>query len=202
MSVAFVAPQASLAKLEATSDYTRYQNRGKNAFVSGYDGSDASVNHALTSMAAMFVVVGGVRWRERRQRVTLRRAGGGPSTAVVGSPQETYQELVDKSEYLRDQHWTKTFHAGFMGGAYVGMAGLLSLVIGGNMASEFITQKAVFAALFPINLLLVLTTGGQLFTGNSATMAIGVYEKKCTTKDRICSAIGRSPILPTFSAAC
>ena len=46
------------------------------------------VNHALTSMAAMFVVVGGVRWRERRQRVTLRRAGGGPSTAVVGSPQE------------------------------------------------------------------------------------------------------------------
>ena len=32
------------------------------------------------------------------------------------------------------------------GGAYVGMAGLLSLVIGGNMASQFITQKAVFAA--------------------------------------------------------
>ena len=28
----------------------------------------------------------------------------------------------------------------------MGMAGLLSLVIGGNMASEFITQKAVFAA--------------------------------------------------------
>ena len=40
-------------------------------------------------MAAMFVVAGGVRWRERR---AIRRAGGGPSTAVVGSPQETYQE--------------------------------------------------------------------------------------------------------------
>ena len=103
----------------------------------------------MTSMAAMFVVVGGVRWRERRSAL---RAGGGPSTAVVGSPPETYQELVDKSEYLRDQHWTKTFHAAFMGGAYVGMAGLLSLVLGGNMASQFITQKAVFAALFPINL--------------------------------------------------
>ena len=35
---------------------------------------------------------------------------------------------------------------GSPGGAYVGMAGLLSLVIGGNLASEFITQKAVFAA--------------------------------------------------------
>lgn len=92
---------------------------------------------------------------------------------------------MDKSEYLRDQEAVKTFHAAVMGGAYVGMAGLLSLVIGGNMASKFITQKAVFAALFPINLLLVLTTGGQLFTGNSATMAIGIYEKKCTVKDLI-----------------
>ncbi|CAK9025556.1 unnamed protein product [Durusdinium trenchii] len=182
MSLAFVAP--SVAQLEVRDRGHRVEGGAttKATFVGGYEG-DQSVNHALTSMAAMFVVAGGVRWRERRQQVTLRRAGGGPSTAVVGSPQETYQELVDKSEYLRDQHWTKTFHASFMGGAYVGMAGLLSLVIGGNMASQFITQKAVFAALFPINLLLVLTTGGQLFTGNSATMAIGIYEKKCTTKD-------------------
>ena len=44
-------------------------------------------------------------------------------------------------------------------------------------------QETLSEALFPINLLLVLTTGGQLFTGNSATMAIGIYEKKCTTKD-------------------
>eukprot|EP00435_Cladocopium_sp_Y103_P067868 s242_g30.t1 len=182
MSLAFAVPSANVAnvaKPEVRNDFSKFQSRGP-AFVSGYS-DDASVNQALTSMAAMFVVSGGVRWRERRS--ALRAGPGGPSTAVVGSPQETYQELVDKSEYLRDQHWTKTFHASFMGGAYVGMAGLLSLVIGGNMASEFITQKAVFAALFPINLLLVLTTGGQLFTGNSATMAIGIYEKKCTTKD-------------------
>eukprot|EP00913_Durusdinium_trenchii_P001555 g1439.t1 len=157
MSLAFVAP--SVAQLEVRDRGHRVEGGAttKATFVGGYEG-DQSVNHALTSMAAMFVVAGGVRWRERRQ--------------------QTYQELVDKSEYLRDQHWTKTFHASFMGGAYVGMAGLLSLVIGGNMASQFITQKAVFAALFPINLLLVLTTGGQLFTGNSATMAIGIYEKK------------------------
>ena len=55
------------------------------------------VNQALTSMAAMFVVAGGVRWRERRS--ALRAGPSGPSTAVVGSPQETYQELVDKSEF-------------------------------------------------------------------------------------------------------
>jgi len=49
-------------------------------------------------MAAMFVVAGGIRWRERRS--ALRAGPSGPSTAVVGSPQETYQELVDKSEFL------------------------------------------------------------------------------------------------------
>lgn len=179
MSLAFVAPSVSTAQ-HGDLRGAQFASR-PTALVSGYS-EDPSVQHAMTSMAAMFVVVGGVRWRERRSAL---RAGGGPSTAVVGSPPETYQELVDKSEYLRDQHWTKTFHAAFMGGAYVGMAGLLSLVLGGNMASQFITQKAVFAALFPINLLLVLTTGGQLFTGNSATMAIGIYEKKCTVKDLI-----------------
>ena len=49
---------------------------------------------------------------------------------------------MDKSEYLRDQHWVKTLHAGVMGGAYVGMAGLLSLMVGGNITSNFINQKA------------------------------------------------------------
>lgn len=49
-------------------------------------------------MAAMFVVAGGIRWRERRS--ALHAGPSGPSTAVVGSPQETYQELVDKSEFL------------------------------------------------------------------------------------------------------
>ena len=47
----------------------------------------------------------------------------------------------------RDQPWVKTLHAGVMGGAYVGMAGLLSLMVGGNITSNFINQKAIFAAL-------------------------------------------------------
>jgi len=34
----------------------------------------------------------------------------------------------------------------------------------------------MFASLFPVNLLLIVTTGGQLFTGNSATCAAAYYE--------------------------
>jgi len=37
-------------------------------------------------------------------------------------------------------------------------------------------QRFTFAALFPVNLLLVLQSGGQLFTGNSATMAMAYFE--------------------------
>ncbi|CAJ1451065.1 unnamed protein product [Effrenium voratum] len=179
MALAFVAPSTlSAARDIRAVDATNLRGQ---TFVGLKTFEDSSVQHAATSMAAMFVAVAGVRAHERRS--TARRAGAyTPATPVVASPQETYQEMVDKSEYLRDQHWVKTLHAGVMGGAYVGMAGLLSLMVGGNITSNFINQKAIFAALFPINLLLVLQTGGQLFTGNSATMAVGVFEKKVTLK--------------------
>mmetsp|Transcript_40034 Transcript_40034/g.93685 ORF Transcript_40034/g.93685 Transcript_40034/m.93685 type:complete len:355 (-) Transcript_40034:162-1226(-) len=183
MAAFAVAPQVQSTGLRRpeTRDFSRTPSRGQ-PLVNGYvDEDDGTTTFAVTSMAATFAVAGALRWRKNRRTPALR-AGGGPSTAVVITPQETYQELLDKSEYLRDQAPLKTFHAAFMGGAYVGMAGLLSLVIGGNVTHEFINQKAIFAALFPINLLLVLQTGGQLFTGNSATMAIGVFEGKVTAK--------------------
>jgi formate transporter len=54
-----------------------------------------------------------------------------------------------------------------------------SLVIGnmgGVGAANPGLAKMMFAALFPVNLLLIVTTGGQLFTGNSATCAAARYE--------------------------
>ena len=76
----------------------------------------------------------------------------------------------------------KTLHQSVMGGAYVGFGALLSLTVAGNMAK--ITdgnpglQKFIFAALFPVNLFLILTTGGQLFTGNTAAVAAAIFEGK------------------------
>jgi len=180
LAPAFVAP-APYAREIRSDAASGAQLRGQR-FVGGQTFEDPSAQYAATSLCAMLAAAGAVRWRERRS-VKLRAGSYTPATAVVASPQETYQEMVDKAEYLRDQHWVKTFHAAFMGGAYVGMAGLLSLMVGGNITNNFITQKTIFAALFPINLLLVLQTGGQLFTGNSATMAVGVYEKKVTVKE-------------------
>jgi len=43
----------------------------------------------------------------------------------------------------------------------------------------------MFGLLFPVNLVLILLTGGQLFTGNSAAMPAAVYEGKATVMDLI-----------------
>jgi formate/nitrite transporter len=99
--------------------------------------------------------------------------------AAVKTPKETYDTLVAKGEYVGNMSVLKILFASVMGGCYVGMAGLLSLAISGNLPGANITvQRVVFAALFPINLLLVLQSGGQLFTGNTATMAMGLIEGK------------------------
>jgi formate/nitrite transporter FocA (FNT family) len=67
-----------------------------------------------------------------------------------------------------------------MGGGYVGLAGLLATVVAGNIpgiaSSNPGMQRMIFAALIPVNLLLVLSSGGQLFTGNSASVAAALYE--------------------------
>lgn len=74
-----------------------------------------------------------------------------------------------------------------LGGAYVGFGGLLSLCIAGNLGGMSAANpgiaKMAFAALFPVNLLLCVTTGGQLFTGNTATGAAAKYEGLITMRE-------------------
>lgn len=104
---------------------------------------------------------------------------------MVQTPCETFQTLVAKGEANAKMSGLKTLHSSFMGGCYVGMSGLLSLVIAGNLFPGNMTaQVVVFASLFPINLLLVLQSGGQLFTGNTASMSMAYFEGK-TTLDQV-----------------
>jgi formate/nitrite transporter len=111
------------------------------------------------------------------------RAGGGQLCRIVKTPAETYGDIADKAETIGNYSWKKTLFASFKGGCYVGMAGLLSIGITGNMGSTNLSlQRFVFAALFPVNLLLVLQTACQLFTGNTATMTIGMIEGRTTWK--------------------
>jgi formate/nitrite transporter len=102
-----------------------------------------------------------------------------PIVSVCLPPKEAYFKIVEKGEQAANAPTIKVFHQAFVGGCYIGFGGLLSMVIGGQLPNaDPGTQTFVFAALFPVNLLLILLTGGSLFTGNTAAMPAAVFEGK------------------------
>eukprot|EP00930_Biecheleria_cincta_P015082 TRINITY_DN12699_c0_g1_i1.p1 TRINITY_DN12699_c0_g1~~TRINITY_DN12699_c0_g1_i1.p1 ORF type:complete len:358 (+),score=50.42 TRINITY_DN12699_c0_g1_i1:29-1075(+) len=167
----FRAIDAQPTSLVSYAEHSRYGARTR--------AEPATSTHLVSNLAAGFAVGLGARtWRGLR-----RRASGG--VTMVQSPPETFNSLVAKGEANAKMSVLKTFHASYMVGCYVGMSGLLSLVIAGNLAPGNMTaQVVIFASLFPINLLLVLQSGGQLFTGNTASMSMAYYEGK-TTLDQV-----------------
>ena len=109
------------------------------------------------------------------------------AVTLVKTPKDTYTALAEKGKANAEMSTLKVLFASIMGGCYVGLGGLLSMSIAGNMpgvaASNPGLAKFTFAALFPVNLLLVLQTGAQLFTGNTATMSIALCEGIITLND-------------------
>jgi len=112
----------------------------------------------------------------------LRFRGGGAVTDVssVKTPKDAYHFMAGKGRDNAKMPVSKVLHQSIMGGGYVGLAGLLATVVAGNIpgiaSSNPGMQRMIFAALIPVNLLLVLSSGGQLFTGNSASVAAALYE--------------------------
>ena len=120
------------------------------------------------------------------------RGGAGPVTsavATVKTPKETYLGMAAKGADNAKMSIAKILHQSIMGGCYVGFGGLLSTVVAGMSpgvgASNPGLQKFIFAALFPVNLLLILMSGGQLFTGNSAAVPAALYEGLVTLPELI-----------------
>jgi formate/nitrite transporter len=110
-----------------------------------------------------------------------------PIYTLIETPADAYQLLAGKGKTNSEASNLKTLVSAMLGGAYVGMGGMLSLAISGNMGGVAVANpgltKLVFALLFPVNLLLCIQAGGQLFTGNTANMAAAVCEKKATMKN-------------------
>jgi formate/nitrite transporter FocA (FNT family) len=123
---------------------------------------------------------------ERTERLSLDISKTTYS-ALMKSPPDTYISFAEKGASNAHLPKRKILHQSILGGCYVGFGGLISLLIAGNLggiagASPGIAKLA-FAFLFPINLLLIVATSGQLFTGNSATVTAARYEGFVSTKD-------------------
>mmetsp|Transcript_94028 Transcript_94028/g.239361 ORF Transcript_94028/g.239361 Transcript_94028/m.239361 type:complete len:357 (+) Transcript_94028:152-1222(+) len=102
--------------------------------------------------------------------------------SLCKGPKEAYEAFADKGAELSRKSIPKILHQSVLAGVYIGFGGMLSMVIAGGIADASknnpTLQSFVFAALFPVNLLLILLTGGVLMTGASATVPAAVLEKK------------------------
>jgi hypothetical protein len=87
-------------------------------------------------------------------------------TSSIKSPKDAYIAFAEKGASNAKMQKRKILHQSILGGCYVGFGGLLSLCIAGNLGGIGATNpgipKMAFAALFPVNLLLIVTTGGQV----------------------------------------
>ncbi len=78
------------------------------------------------------------------------------------------------------------FMRAVMAGFFIVVAVLLSNVTGAVLYAKYPEAgKVLSSALFPIAIILIVFIGGDLFTGNNMTMALGVYSKKCSWMDLI-----------------
>merc|ERR1719265_2170226 len=133
--------------------------------------------------------------------------------AVIKSPKEAYHSLAEKGGLTVQDSSAKVFFQSFYAGCYIGFGALLAVVISGNMPEWTQAnpgfQSFVFAALFPVNLLLILLSGGILFTGTAAACPAAVYEGKISVLAALrCLAISwwgnvlGSGLFAVFTQAC
>jgi formate transporter len=73
---------------------------------------------------------------------------------------------------------------GFLAGAYIAFGGLLAVIVAGGSPGVGATnpglQKFIFAAVFPVGLMLVIIAGAELFTGNAATCIPAALSRRIT----------------------
>lgn len=107
--------------------------------------------------------------------------------SVVKGPKEAYLTLAEKGSLCCQETSLKVFGQSFIAGCYIGFGALLAVAISGNMAGATEEnpglKKLLFAFLFPVNLVLIILTGGILFTGTSAAAPAAFYEGKARIID-------------------
>lgn len=96
-----------------------------------------------------------------------------------------YQKAVELGAAKAGYPGWKSFLGGVLGGAFIGFGSALALSVGGAApalaAANPGLQKLVFGAVgLPFGLLMVVATGAELFTGNTALVTAAAYEGKAS----------------------
>jgi formate transporter len=83
---------------------------------------------------------------------------------------------------------TKTMIMGFLAGALPAFGGLQAIMVGGGIpaikSANPGLQKFIFGAVFPVGIMLVIITGAEIFTGNTAVSIPGVLAGRIRSHSR------------------
>jgi formate/nitrite transporter len=107
--------------------------------------------------------------------------------SLVKGPKEAYLTLVEKGTICCEDASLKVFGQSFIAGCYVGFGALLAIKIAGSMPG--LTEEnpglknLIMGALFPVSIVLVLLTGGILFTTTTAAGPAAWYEGRVRLVD-------------------
>lgn len=95
------------------------------------------------------------------------------------------QSAINKADIFKNKPG-KYFIRAIMAGFYIVVATILSNVTAAVLFPTYPQFGKIFGAfLFSIAIVLIVFIGGELFTGNNMTMAIGFYNKSCSIIDVI-----------------
>ncbi|MDD6305553.1 MAG: formate/nitrite transporter family protein [Clostridiales bacterium] len=93
------------------------------------------------------------------------------------------KSAANKAEVC-SQHMGKYMMRSIVAGFYIVVATILSNVSAAVLYPTYPElAKLLGGFLFSIAIILIVFIGGELFTGNNLTMAIGVYNRSCSIKD-------------------
>ena len=113
------------------------------------------------------------------------------------SPPQIVEALRDSCAAKVCQPAGKVLLLGFLAGAYIAFGALLAIIIGKGIAPTIVGgvsysgfARFMFAAVFPVGLILTVIAGAELFTGNTAVLIPGVLGKQIRWAD-----LGRNWIL-------
>lgn len=120
--------------------------------------------------------------------------GHGPGSSLWGhlprnsifmnynAPVKIADEFIKSAEYKSALPTGKLLVYSVLGGAFIALGGLLSLVVAGGLpgiaASNPGIYKFVSGALFPLGLVLVVIGGAELFTSDCAVMPFGLLHRR------------------------
>ena len=103
------------------------------------------------------------------------------------NPYEIADIFGSSSKIKADTPFVKFAIMAIMGGIFIALGGLLTVVVAGNMQEMSLTNvglvKFTAGALFPVGLIMVSVAGADLFTSDCAGMVLSTMQKKTIFKD-------------------